>query len=119
MTAFDLDLCHSTIECKPLLLDVGRWVLICLEHDRPAENFQVNRWLSMRFNLLSSLVIGLTGGIAVYYPSISAALAGFALSFSASITHNVRQISRTVYKYGCRSCHSTAALVPGATFCRA
>lgn len=47
----------------------------------------------MRFNLLSSLVVGLTGAVAVFYPSISAALAGFALSFASSITHNVRQIS--------------------------
>ncbi|KAG8216833.1 P-loop containing nucleoside triphosphate hydrolase protein [Butyriboletus roseoflavus] len=49
----------------------------------------VNRWLSMRFNLLSSLVVGLTGAVAVFYPSISAALAGFALSFASSITHNL------------------------------
>lgn len=47
----------------------------------------------MRFNLLSGLVVGFTGVIAVFYPSISAALAGFALSFASSITHNVRQIS--------------------------
>lgn len=54
----------------------------------------------MRFNLLSSLVVGLTGAIAVFYPSISAALAGFALSFASSITHNVRQnCSKTVCSY--------------------
>lgn len=47
----------------------------------------------MRFNLLSSLVVGLTGVVAVFYPSISAALAGFALSFASSITHNVGQTS--------------------------
>ncbi|KAF8438137.1 hypothetical protein L210DRAFT_968152 [Boletus edulis BED1] len=49
----------------------------------------VNRWLSMRFNLLSSLVVGLAGAVAVYNPSISAALAGFALSFASNITHNL------------------------------
>ncbi|KAG9313459.1 hypothetical protein JVU11DRAFT_5783 [Chiua virens] len=49
----------------------------------------VNRWLSMRFNLLSSLVVGITGAVAVFNPSISAALAGFALSFASSITHNL------------------------------
>ena len=55
----------------------------------------------MRFNLLSSLVVGLTGAIAVFYPSISAALAGFALSFASSITHNVRRISsKAVCSYG-------------------
>ncbi|KAG6377471.1 P-loop containing nucleoside triphosphate hydrolase protein [Boletus reticuloceps] len=43
----------------------------------------------MRFNLLSSLVVGLAGAVAVFYPSISAALAGFALSFASNITHNL------------------------------
>lgn len=49
----------------------------------------VNRWLSTRFNLLSSALLGLTGFVAVLSPSISAALAGFALTFASSITHNV------------------------------
>ncbi|KAH7910130.1 hypothetical protein BJ138DRAFT_1127138 [Hygrophoropsis aurantiaca] len=49
----------------------------------------VNRWLSTRFNLLSSAVIGLTGLIAVLSPNISAALAGFALAFASNITHNL------------------------------
>jgi len=49
----------------------------------------VNRWLSMRFNLLSCLLVGLTGAIAVWSPGISAALAGFSLSFASSITHNL------------------------------
>ncbi|KIJ61575.1 hypothetical protein HYDPIDRAFT_31181 [Hydnomerulius pinastri MD-312] len=49
----------------------------------------VNRWLSTRFNLLSSAVVGLTGLVAVMSPSISASLAGFALAFSSNITHNL------------------------------
>lgn len=49
----------------------------------------VNRWLSTRFNLLSCVLIGLTGFVAVLSPSISAALAGFALTFASSVTHNL------------------------------
>ncbi|KAF8842919.1 P-loop containing nucleoside triphosphate hydrolase protein [Paxillus ammoniavirescens] len=49
----------------------------------------VNRWLSTRFNLLSSAVVGLTGVVAVLSPTISASLAGFALAFASSITHNL------------------------------
>lgn len=48
----------------------------------------------MRFNLLSCLLVGMTGVIAVLNPGISAALAGFSLSFASSITHNVRHIPR-------------------------
>ncbi|KAG6333895.1 hypothetical protein ID866_5197 [Astraeus odoratus] len=49
----------------------------------------VNRWLSTRFNMLSSALVGLTGFVAVLSPSISAALAGFALAFASNITHNL------------------------------
>lgn len=49
----------------------------------------VNRWLSTRFNLLSCALIGLTGFVAVLSPSISAALAGFALTFASNVTHNL------------------------------
>lgn len=51
--------------------------------------WDANRWLSIRFDLLSSAVIGLTAFVAVLSPSISAALAGFALAFASSMTHNV------------------------------
>ncbi|KAL4079580.1 hypothetical protein J3A83DRAFT_4368342 [Scleroderma citrinum] len=54
----------------------------------------VNRWLSTRFNLLSSALIGLTGFVAVSSPSISAALAGFALAFASNITHNLLLLVR-------------------------
>ncbi|KAI0821920.1 multidrug resistance-associated ABC transporter [Trametes gibbosa] len=45
----------------------------------------VNRWLSARFNLLSSAVIGITAFVAVLSPNIDASLAGFALAFASSL----------------------------------
>ncbi|KAI0355834.1 multidrug resistance-associated ABC transporter [Trametes cingulata] len=45
----------------------------------------VNRWLSARFNLLSSAVIGITAFVAVLTPRIDASLAGFALAFATSL----------------------------------
>lgn len=50
----------------------------------------VNRWLSIRFNLISSCIIGVTGFVAVASPTISASLAGFALAFASTITGDVR-----------------------------
>ncbi|KAI0792249.1 multidrug resistance-associated ABC transporter [Abortiporus biennis] len=49
----------------------------------------VNRWLSARFNLLSSAVIGFTGFLVVLTPSISAATAGFALAFASTVTNDL------------------------------
>jgi hypothetical protein len=49
-----------------------------------------NRWLSVRFNLISSCIIGVTGFVAVASPTISASLAGFALAFASTITNDVR-----------------------------
>ncbi|KAH9947499.1 multidrug resistance-associated ABC transporter [Amylocystis lapponica] len=46
----------------------------------------VNRWLSARFNLLSSAVVGVTGFIAILSPNITASTAGFALAFANTIT---------------------------------
>ncbi|GLB42389.1 putative atp-binding cassette transporter [Lyophyllum shimeji] len=46
----------------------------------------VNRWLSMRFNLLSCGVIGATALVCLITPSINASLAGFALTFASTIT---------------------------------
>jgi ABC-type multidrug transport system fused ATPase/permease subunit len=45
----------------------------------------VNRWLSTRFDFLSATIVGVIGLIAVSTPTISAALAGFALSFAAGM----------------------------------
>lgn len=52
----------------------------------------VNRWLSARFNLLSSAVIGITAFVAVLSPSIDAAMAGFALAFATSLLGDVSGI---------------------------
>jgi len=48
-----------------------------------------NRWLSVRFNLLSSAIVGLTGLAAILTPRIEAALAGFALAFASTVTMDV------------------------------
>ncbi|KAF8888647.1 P-loop containing nucleoside triphosphate hydrolase protein [Infundibulicybe gibba] len=45
----------------------------------------VNRWLSARFRLLSSLTLGATALVALLTPGISASLAGFALAFASTI----------------------------------
>lgn len=56
-----------------------------------ASNFlPVNRWLSARFNLLSSAAVGIIGFIAVLSPTISASTAGFALAFASTVTNDVR-----------------------------
>lgn len=49
----------------------------------------MNRWLSARFNLLSSAVIGITAFVAVLTPTIDASLAGFALAFATSLLSDV------------------------------
>ena len=46
----------------------------------------MNRWLSVRFNLLSAVVVGVTGLVCLLTPSISASTAGFALAFASTIT---------------------------------
>ncbi|KAF8888549.1 multidrug resistance-associated ABC transporter [Infundibulicybe gibba] len=49
----------------------------------------VNRWLSSRFNLLSSAILGATALVALLTPRISASLAGFALAFASTITNDL------------------------------
>ncbi|KAF5371584.1 hypothetical protein D9758_003437 [Tetrapyrgos nigripes] len=49
----------------------------------------VNRWLSVRFTMLSCTIIGLVAVVAVANPGISAALAGFSLTFASTITHDL------------------------------
>ncbi|KAG1862050.1 multidrug resistance-associated ABC transporter [Suillus subalutaceus] len=51
----------------------------------------MNRWLSTRFDVLSASTVGVIGLIAVSTPTISAALAGFALSFAGGMTWTVRR----------------------------
>ena len=52
----------------------------------------VNRWLSVRFNLLSSAVIGLTALVSVLSPQMTASLAGLTLAFAATFTNDVRSL---------------------------
>jgi hypothetical protein len=51
--------------------------------------YTVNRWLSVRFNLVSAVVVGVTGFVVVTAPSIDASLAGVALTFAMSVTGDV------------------------------
>ncbi|KAJ5543290.1 hypothetical protein N7535_005718 [Penicillium sp. DV-2018c] len=55
----------------------------------------LNRWLSFRMSIAGALFSTLTAGLVVYVPSITASLAGFALSFAlqynSAITFALRQ----------------------------
>lgn len=42
-------------------------------------------WLTVRFNLLASVVMGVMASVAVMNGNISASLAGFALSFTSIV----------------------------------
>ena len=59
------------------------WILV----DSPP--FVVNRWLLVRFNLLSSVIVGVTGIMCLVTPSISASTAGFALTFASTIADDL------------------------------
>ena len=52
----------------------------------------VNRWVSTRFNLLSSVVVGITAIIALVNPRIDASLAGFTLAFASTVTNDVSSV---------------------------
>ena len=49
----------------------------------------VTRWLTIRFKLFSSVVVGVTGLVCLVTPSISASTAGFALTFASTITNDL------------------------------
>ena len=57
-------------------------------------SWSVNRWLSARFNLLSSLIVGVTAFVALVTPSVTAAQAGFALAFANTISHSLLFVVR-------------------------
>ncbi|KAG2142476.1 multidrug resistance-associated ABC transporter [Suillus clintonianus] len=84
----------ETIAGAPILRAFGasskflRDMLRCVDTNTNPNYWQwaVNRWLSARFDLLSAATVGVTGLIAVSTPTISAALAGFALSFAGGMT---------------------------------
>jgi hypothetical protein len=54
-------------------------------------HLQMPRWLSVRFNMLSAVIVGLTAFVVVLAPNIDAALAGVALTFAMSVTGDVCQ----------------------------
>ncbi|KAF8324040.1 ATP-binding cassette transporter [Clavulina sp. PMI_390] len=54
----------------------------------------LNRWLAIRFNLLSAAVIGSTGVVILLNKDISAAMAGFALVFASNITSDMLFMAR-------------------------
>ncbi|KAL0563807.1 hypothetical protein V5O48_018256, partial [Marasmius crinis-equi] len=56
--------------------------------------FGVSRWLSLRFNLLSCVIVGVMAVIAVWSPGISASVAGFSLSFAITITDDLLSMVR-------------------------
>ena len=49
----------------------------------------VNGWLSVRFSLLSAVIVGLTAFVTIITPTIDAALAGFILTFAIIVTTEV------------------------------
>ena len=49
----------------------------------------VNRWVSTRINLLSSVVVAVTAVIALVSPDIDASLAGYTLAFATTVTNDV------------------------------
>ncbi|EIW71535.1 hypothetical protein TREMEDRAFT_42903 [Tremella mesenterica DSM 1558] len=59
-----------------------------------AWTWTVNRWLSARFNVLSSFVVGLTAVMVLVSPGTTAAMAGFALAFANTITHDLLFVVR-------------------------
>ena len=61
----------------------------------------VNRWLSVRFNLLSAGIVGATGLVCLITPSITASMAGFALAFASTITGDLLFMVRATWSAQC------------------
>lgn len=57
-------------------------------------SWTVNRWLSARFNILSSIIVGIVAVVILITPSVSASMAGFALAFAGTISHNLLFVVR-------------------------
>ncbi|KAG9126425.1 hypothetical protein FRC07_003485 [Ceratobasidium sp. 392] len=51
--------------------------------------WSVNRWLSVRFNLLSAGVVALTAVVVLVDTNVTASFAGFALAFASTITSDL------------------------------
>jgi ABC-type multidrug transport system fused ATPase/permease subunit len=56
-------------------------------------NWLLSRWISARFNLLSSAIVGMTAVVVLITPT-SASLAGFALSFALSVSMDILFVAR-------------------------
>lgn len=54
----------------------------------------VSRWLTVRFNLLSSTMIGAMALVCLITPSIDASLAGFTLTFASTVTNDLLSLLR-------------------------
>ncbi|CAE6493905.1 unnamed protein product [Rhizoctonia solani] len=48
--------------------------------------WSVNRWLSVRFNILSALITAITGAVMLIDKNVDASFAGFALAFASTIS---------------------------------
>ncbi|CAE6528569.1 unnamed protein product [Rhizoctonia solani] len=48
--------------------------------------WSVNRWLSVRFNILSAAIVAITGVVMLIDKNVDASFAGFALAFASTIT---------------------------------
>lgn len=75
---------HTLVELQPVLLAMGRQVLLPPEGD-DADPALVVRWLSIRLSLLSDILIGAVALIAVMLPTIDASTAGFLLAVATSL----------------------------------
>ncbi len=56
----------------------------------------VNRWVAVRVNSITSLIVACIGVLVVIFPSVSAAQAVFALSFATLISMDVSYFYREV-----------------------
>jgi hypothetical protein len=79
------------LEYEPILLDVGRcaWNMYYTILAYPLTLYTVNRWLSIRFNLFSAIIVGVAAFGIILTPTIDAALAGFILAFASTVTNDV------------------------------
>jgi ABC-type multidrug transport system fused ATPase/permease subunit len=59
-----------------------------------AWTWTVNRWLSARCNLLSSFLVGIIAVIVLIAPGMTAGMAGFALAFANTISHDLLFVVR-------------------------
>ncbi|OAX35090.1 P-loop containing nucleoside triphosphate hydrolase protein [Rhizopogon vinicolor AM-OR11-026] len=92
----------ETVAGAPILRAFGasskfmRDMLRCVDTNTNPDYWQwgINRWLAARFDVLSAITIGVTGLIIIATPSISASLAGFALSFAGGMTWTLEFLVR-------------------------